>query len=146
MLAYEAPAPQDPLLSNPQKALSKASPYAEDTDIVKEVPSKAGFPDKWYFPKRVEISIHEFLPLVEPELYDPAYKAPRKATIDARAKTIRLFSIDKSGEKTFAGYLANNPQSVLFPLSQFKKQRFRFYTLDDYEEKLKGFLKSRIEY
>jgi HD superfamily phosphohydrolase len=144
-LAYEAPAPQDPLLSKPQEALSKARAYAEDTEFAKEVLSKAGFPDEWFFPKRVDVSIHEFLPLVEPELYDPAYEALRKKAKDARAKTIRLFAIDKSGKKTFAGYLANNPQSVISLLSRFKKQRFRFYTHDDHKEKLREFLKSRIE-
>ncbi len=144
-LAYEAPAHQDPLLSKPLEALSKARPYAEDPDIVKEVPSKCGIPSEWFFPKRVDISIHEFLPLVEEELYDPAYDAPREKAKEIRAKTIRLFSIGKRGEKTFAGFLASNPQSVIFPLSQFKKQRFRFYTHDDYKDKLQKFLKLRIE-
>jgi HD superfamily phosphohydrolase len=144
-LAYEAPGPQDPLLSKPQEELSKARPYAEDSDIVEGVPSKCGIPPEWYFPKRVDIAIHEFLPLVEPELYDPAYDTPREKAKEIRAKTIRLFNIGKSGEKKFAGFLASNPQSVMFPLSTIKKQRFRFYTHDDHKEKLQEFLKLKIK-
>lgn len=144
-LAYEAPAPQDPLLIDPLDALSKARPYAEDDDIVKELPSKCKIPPEWFFPRRVEISIHEFLPLVEEELYDPAYEAPREKAMETRAKTIRLFNIGEKGEKTFAGYLVNNPQSVIFSLTKFKKQRFRFYTHDDYVTNLRDFLKSKIE-
>jgi len=144
-LAYEAPAPQDPMLSDPQEALSNARPYAEDSDIVEDLPSKCKIPPEWFFPRRVEISIHDFLPLVEEEIYDPAYERIREKAIESRAKTIRLFNIGERGEKTFAGYLATNPQSVIYPLTKFKKQRFRFYTHDDYKINLRDFLKSKIE-
>lgn len=144
-LAYEAPPPSDPVLIPPNDAISNANPYLENTDLIETMLDKINLPPEWYFPIKNTLAIHEFLPLLEDEPYDPKYAEMKEEAIETRAKTIRMFHIDKEGEKSFAGYLAMHPSSVVSILSKFSKIRIRFYTTEKYEDVLCNYLKDNIE-
>jgi len=143
-LAYEAPPPLDPVLVDPNKSIIKASKYVGDESYVEHVLKGLKVPKEWFFPVRVELAIHQFLPLVEDEPYDPEYERLRQKAEETRAKTIRLFQIDKNGERKFAGYLATHPHSVVSSLSTFSKVRLRFYTTSQYEAVLRDHFESEL--
>ncbi len=147
-LAYEVPTSRDILRSSQTShindALGKAVPYAEDEEMIGRMCGAASIPREWCFPRRVDIGIHEFLPVIEGEFYDEEFRAQQDRARESIAKTIRLFRV-RGAKKEFVGYLAMNPLSIVSRLHDFKKTRFRFYTTREYRQNLADYLSSKFE-
>lgn len=144
-LAYEAPPLQDPILFNLSELRSKATPYIDDEEYIANVLKDLDIPQEWYYPKKVALSIQKFLPHIEDEPYDPEYSKRKEEAKANRAKTIRLFKIDKDNNKKYAGFLANHPHSVISNLQGFEKASIRFYTRSLYETKLRQYFEKKFE-